>query len=121
MSSGPFSVSKYEADDGTIYPIKIQPETLTANLGAVNAAPSGAATGKVLAKARKNRRAYGVGARTARVKFTAAVPDGYSPNQILTIPVLTPTVYNGITANATTGTYLGSPVLIVGKSSETVR
>jgi hypothetical protein len=117
MSSGAFTITKYEANNGDIFPIKVQPETLSANLGAVNAAPTGAATVNLYARARKNRRSYGVGARLAYVQFTGAAPDDYAPGQTLAIPVLTPTVFNQITAG-TTGTYLGSPIRVVSTSNE---
>lgn len=121
MSAGAFTISKYESDSGTIYPIRVQPETLTANLGSANAAPAGTVDGTVLARARKNRRGYGVGARTVRVRFTGAAPDDYAPNQTLSIPVLTPDVFNAIIPNSTTGTYLGAAILVIGKSPESVR
>lgn len=121
MSQGSFVTSKYEANNGDILPIRVQPETLTANLGSANTAPAGTATVSLFARARKSRRSYGVGARIARVRFTAAVPDGYATNQILSVPVLTPTVFNAIIPGATTGTYLGSPILVIGTSGETRR
>lgn len=120
MSAGPFTISRYLADDASVRPIRIQPETLSATLGAANAAPAGAVTVNQFAAARKNRRAYGMGARAVRVRFTAAVPSGYGTNQVLSIPILTPTVYNGISVG-TTGTYLGSAVIVVGKTSESSR
>lgn len=121
MSSGLFILSKYEANNGDIHPIRVQPETLAANLGSVNAAPGGASTVGLFATARKNRNAYGLGARKVRIRFTGTVPDGYAPNQLLTVPVLTPTVFNAIVGGATTGTYLGSPIIVVGTTAETKR
>jgi len=119
VSSGSFTLSRYESDAGDIYSIRVQPETLTANIGAVNAAPAGAVTQPISARARKNRGAYGVGARTVRVRFTGAVPDNYAPNQTLSVPILTPANFTTI-QKGTTGTYLGSPVVVVGKTSESV-
>lgn len=120
MSAGSFTRGRYQADNGSIHPIRIQPETAAANIGAVNAPPTGAVTVPLFARARKSRRAFGLGARTVRVRFTAAVPDGYAPNQILTIPILTPTVFNGITPDQT-GTYLGAPVVVIGTTAESRR
>lgn len=120
MSAGAFVRSKYEADNGDIHPIRVQPETLLANLGEVNAAPSGDVTVALFATARKSRRSYGVGARTVRVRFTAAVPDGYEPGQILSVPILTPDAFVAA-QTAQTGTYLGSAVEIVGSTSESRR
>lgn len=120
MSAGAFSRSRYQADNGSIHPIRVQPETLAANIGAANAAPTGAVTVPLFARARKSRRAFGLGARSVRVAFTGAVPDGYAPNQILTIPILTPTVFNSIVPDQA-GTYLGAPVVVIGTSSESRR
>lgn len=120
MSSGAFTLSKYEADNGDIHPIRLQPETLSANVGSANTAPTGTVTVSLFASARKNKRAYGLGARTVRVKFTGSAPDDYEPNQILTIPVLTRTVFDAVVVGGT-GTYLGSPIQIVGKSPESAR
>lgn len=120
MSSGPFVLSKYEADNGDIHPIRVQPETLSANVGAANTAPTGSVTVGLFASARKNRRAYGLGARAVRVRFTGAVPDDYAPNQVLTVPVLTPTAFASAIIGAT-GTYLGSPIIVIGRSPESSR
>lgn len=119
MSAGAFVEAKYEADNGDIYSIRVLPPTLTANLGATNASPTGAVTQPLFATARKGKRAYGMGARTARVRFTGSIPTGYLGGSILTIPVLTPAVYNGLDKTTTGLTYLGAPVAFVGKSAQT--
>lgn len=118
MSAGSFVTSKYETNRGEILPIKIQPETASANIGSANTAPSGTITVNLFAKSQKNRRSYGVGARGVRLKFTGTVPTGYSSDSIVSIPVLTPTVWNAITTE-TTGTYLGAAVIAVGTYEET--
>ena len=121
MSTGAFVLSKYEANDGTIYPVKIQPETLDLTLGSANTAPAAAADGPVLAKVSKTRRAYGVGCRKVSFKFTAETPPtGYSKGQVLSLPILKPTLWNTLKAGVT-GTYLGGAVEVVGTSSENVR
>lgn len=120
MSQGAFLETKYQADNGDVHPIRVQPETVAASLGTANIAPTGAVTIDLFATARKSKRSYGVGARTARLRFTGAVPDGYKPGQVLTVPVLTIAVYNGLT-RASTITYLGQPAALVGKSAETKR
>lgn len=117
MSAGNFVISKYEANNGDIFPIRVQPETLTANVGVVNAAPSGAVDVNLYARARKNRRAYGVGARIAYIQFTATPPTGYAENQTLAIPILSKATYDQITAS-TTGTYLGTAIKVVGTGEE---
>lgn len=120
MSSGAFVRSKYEADDGTILNIRVQPETISANLGGANAAPSGDVNGLGSAKARGGKREIGVKARRVRVAFTATVPTGYKADTTLEIPILTKALYDGI-ALGSTGTYLTVPVQVIGKSAESVR
>ena len=119
MSAGNFVNSKYEADDGTIYPIRVQPETLTLSLASTaNAAPAGTVDGKVRARSSGGRRRYGVHARTVAIRFTATPPTGYAENSVITLPILKPALYNAITAGATTGTYLSTAVEVVYKTAE---
>jgi hypothetical protein len=120
MSAGAFIRTTYEADSGEIHPIKVQPETVAANIGAANGAPGGAATSGISAKVSGGRREIGLLARKVRVAFTGAVPDGYEPGNTLSIPVLTSATYNAALPG-TTGTYLGSPVVVVGRTPESVR
>lgn len=118
MSAGSFVITKYETNRGEILPIKVQPETVSASVGSANTAPTGAVSVNLFAKAQKNRRSYGVGARGVRLKFTGTVPTGYAPNSIVSVPILTPTVWNAIDGT-TTGTYLGAAVIAVGTYEET--
>lgn len=120
MSSGAFVRSKYEADNGDIYAIRVQPETLAANVGAANTAPTGTVDQTLRARARKNRGALGMGARTARVQFSGTPPTGYAPNTIISIPILTRSVFDQINSDQT-GTYLGSPIIVVGTTGESRR
>jgi hypothetical protein len=122
MSAGAFSISKYAADSGTIHPIRIQPETAAALVGATaNAAPAGAVTaGAVTARVTGGNRAYGVKARSISFKFTAAPPSGYLTNQIYRVPVLVKATYDAATVGGT-GTYLGVATVIVGKNPERQR
>lgn len=121
MSAGAFVNSRYEADNDAIHPCRVQPETVAANLGAANAAPTGAVTNPFKARSTGGNRAYGLKMRAVSVRFTGALPDGYAANQILRIPVLTKAVFDGIIANTTTGTYLGAPIIVVGKIKEAGR
>lgn len=121
MSAGKFNRSRYMADNGTdIYPVRVQPETLALTLGGTaNAAPAGAATEKISARISGGRRTLGMNCRRARIQFTAAPPDGYAVDKILTVPILTPTLYQSI-SKGTTGTYLGVACEVVGKTPEYV-
>lgn len=115
MSAGAFTRSKYEADDGTIYPIRVQPETIIA---AANPAPAGAvAAGVPSARANGGRRVLGVNARAVYVTFTATPPAGYKPDSILKIPILTKTAYDA-KSRGSTFAYLGGTVTVTGKKPE---
>lgn len=121
MSAGEFSRAFYELDNGNIAPIRVQPETLAATFeGTVNASAAGPATTDCFAQARKSKRSYGIGARTVSIEWTAAAPDGYDARGSLTIPVLLPATFDGITIFST-GTYLGAGFTVIGKSGENVR
>lgn len=121
MSAGTFTDSKYEAGNGTIYNCRIQPETAACVLGGTaNAAPAGAATSEVSARSSGSKRAYGVTMRSVVLRFTGAAPDGYSGDDV-SIPILTPALFNAIIAKTTTGTYLGAAVRVISKSGEQVR
>lgn len=117
MSTGKFTRSRYEADGGVIYPIRIQPETI---IGTFNPAPAGAVNGNITVRVGGSRRQYGILARTVRLKWTGTVPDGYDPAGVLTIPVLTPGAYNDISAGQQV-TYQGGQAEVIGKSPERVR
>lgn len=120
MSAGEFLTSRYEADSGTIYGIKVQRETIAANVGAVNAAPAGQPDGDGSVRVGGGNRQIGIKARSVTVEFTATPPTGYAENQLLRIPILTPAVWDGANVG-TTGTYLGVAITVVGKSPERVR
>lgn len=117
MSAGAFSNSKYESDAGTIHPIRVQPETITA---LANAAPAAATNSDISAVVSLTRRQRGLRPRYVTVKFSDTVPDGYATGTALRIPILTPAVFDGLNVGGT-GTYLGNPVVILGKEPERAR
>lgn len=106
MSAGGFDPSIYESNLGLFFPISIQPETLTLTLnGVANAAGAGpVGAGLPSARVSAGRRSLGVNARLVRVRFNNTLPPGYKQDGLLTLPVLTPAVYNGL-ARGQTGTY----------------
>lgn len=118
MSAGAFTNARYEADSGEVHPCKVQPETLAANVGSVNATATGAVTVPFRARASGGNRALGLKMRALSVKFTGSLPDGYAANQILRIPIMQKSIYDAAVPNETTGTYLGSPILVVGRIRE---
>lgn len=119
MSSGTFSRSKYQADNGDIHPVRIQPETALAVFapGGPNTAPAAAVDNPTYARVSGGRRRYGLKCRSVRIQFQDPAPDGYAPNSTITLPVLTTAVYNAITPGGTVS-YLNSTADIVGKSPE---
>lgn len=126
MSAGDFLNSTYDADSGTAYPIRVQPETLSLTLNSVaNAAGTGTvAAGTPSAKVSGGRTSFGVNARLVRVRFTNTIPDGYSGGKdTISLPVLTMAAFNAY-SKGTTGTYtLGAvayDVAFVGKTPEAI-
>lgn len=126
MSAGPYIYRGYEANDGQIFPIRVQPETISLEIaGVVNTAGALAGTpGLPSVNISKGRRSNGVNARLVRFKFaTGSVPPGYKANGVLTLPILKKATYDALSKGAT-GTYtlLGNAYSIeyVGKTPETV-
>ena len=123
MSAGEFVTLNYTLDAGNgggIAPIRVQPETRDAEINAAN--NGGTATPPTLpvfVTVSGGRRGYGIYARTVRLRFTGTVPDGYSGDDV-TIPCMDPGTFASW-ANGQTGTYLGVPVEVVGRSPERVR
>jgi hypothetical protein len=121
MSAGAFEAGKYEANNGNIYAVRVQPESKGLVLGSLTNTYPTAATDQsgrfALNLGGKRRRPFS--ARSVSVRFTATPPTGYLPNGILKIPVFRPAFYDGVTVGSTTGTYLGVAVECVGKSAET--
>lgn len=120
MSSGNFLDAFYEADDGSVTAIKIQPETAAAAFspGGTNVIPSGDnASG--ITRVGGSRRAYGRKARQVRIT-SSSPPTGYKSPSTITLPVLTRAAYNAITLSSTV-TYLGATWTVSGKSSEAGR
>lgn len=119
MSTGVFSRTFYEANNGDIYRIRIQPETAQAVIGGTaNSAPAGPATVGISAKVSKSRNEIGLGARKVSI-FTANPPANYAGNTAQ-IAVLTPALYDGLNGGESV-TYLGATWEVVGFLPETRR
>ena len=87
-----FQVSKYERDDDTIAPIRIQTATITA----INVVPAGNRTGE-FARAGGSTRRYGTVAR--QITLSRPIGDGtlYGSGTVsVTIPILSKAVYAAI-------------------------
>jgi hypothetical protein len=118
MSSGAFVRAKYTGSDSGEYFVQVQPETLTLTIGATaNAAPSGAiapgASRVFVSGSRRQRRKF---SRVVRIKFSGAPPTNYKADSVITLPILTPTVFALCTEGAA-GTYLGANIVVVGATS----
>jgi len=121
MSAGAFTRTFYADDDGDIHPIRLQPETLSAEFDSVvNAAPAGPVDSDISAQVTGSRRGLGLFARYVTVKFTAAPPSGYKADQVYKITVPSKTVYDAIGVNDT-GEYLEVATQVISKTDEVQR
>lgn len=124
MSAGSFSLSKYTDDSGIVRPIRVQPETITLNInGASNSAPTADPDPAATAvRVSGGRNAYGIKARSVRIKFTGTPPAGYLEGSVISLPWLIPGTFATVRRPlGQTGTYLGAAVQVVGSSSEAGR
>lgn len=117
MSTGAFTETFYVADNDDVYPIRVQPETITAFNGA-GTGPVPANTPSVNASGGIRRN--GVNARRARFRVTAATTSGIAVGSILTLPIFTLAAYTAL-AKLTDYTYQGGTLRLVGKTGERIR
>lgn len=122
MSSGAFVRSKYTAsyNSAQIHPIRVQPETIAASIGAAtNAAPTGATTTPISAKVSGSKRTIGLTARRVTIAAPATgQPTGYLPGGKTTIPALNQAFYDAAIKGSAV-TYLGvATFVVVGRSAE---
>lgn len=113
--NGPFTLSKYESDEGTIYPIKVQPETITT----FNAEPSGSVTGKLFVKVSNHKRSYGISPR----RVTLGIEVGTAPLQAtkyLTLPILSKASFDALVIGQT-ASYDGQSWKVQSKIKESGR
>lgn len=124
MSAGPFVIANYESTElnGQIMPCKVQPETLALFVaGTANEASTAAITLPLRVNVSGGNQEYGVKPRKVTVSFTdeTDIPEGYTGDDLV-IPVMTQAAYS-VYLVGTTGTYLGSPVQVIGRSPERAR
>jgi hypothetical protein len=126
MSAGQFLDSKYASNDGLVFPVRLQPETLALTLGGTaNTATADAIdAGLPTLVTRKSRKGFGVHPRSVTVRLTAdgtgQTADYEAEGTLHTIPVLQAATWEGYTKGAT-GTYLGIACILVSKTPEQVR
>jgi hypothetical protein len=92
--AGKFIIASYERTDGTVGPIRVQPETATT----WNPQAAGSKTGYYI-RARGSKRSYGTVARS--VTLTRSVGDGTAYNAgtvTVIVPIFTKTVWDGLAA-----------------------
>ncbi len=121
MSSGQFTNTFYQGDDGETYNIRVQPETLTLSIGGTaNDAPSGPATADQQVKVSASRNEFGVKARKIRVRVTSAGTSGLTVGGVISLPWLDPNTFVDVTRpGRQTGTYRdGAAVEVVGGTGE---
>lgn len=122
MSAGPFSKTKYEADNDDIHPIRCQPETLElAKGGTTNSAPAGNITADALrAKVSRGNREYGLRPRYLNLVFDSDPPTGYKTGSYMRVPILKKSTFDAI-AQDDTVTYLTKSARVAGKFPESKR
>lgn len=115
-----FINSFYQLSVGSsIAPIRVKQSTIAFAIGTtLNSAPAGPANLPNRVKVSGHRRTVGITPRKARVRFTGTPPTGYVAGGVISIPLLNNAIYAAIVGSSTTGTYLGAPVSIVGKTPE---
>ena len=121
MSSGAFTLAQYSTDADNIVPLRVQPETLAATLGSVNASASGSlSAGFPSAQVSKSKRGLGIHARTVSIRFDEGqTPEGYAVGAVLRIPVTTKARFDAL-SKASAVTYLTKTGKVVGKSPERI-
>lgn len=122
MSAGVFEDGKYEADDGKIWKVKVQPETKGLTIDSVpNAYPAEALTaGLPRLTLKKGRKSAGVRPRYVTVLLTengAGAKADYLANTKHNVVVFDSDVFSTYELQET-GTYLGIACKIVFKSGE---
>jgi len=120
MSAGAFVYSSYEANYGagtSIHPIKVQPETIAAAIGATDNAAGGTVNNPISASVSGSRRGMGLFARLVRARITGTPPDGYSANSTITIPALNVAFFTAAVKGAELD-YLGTTWEITGTTVE---
>jgi len=121
MSAGAFQYSKYEANGGAIYRIRVQPETLALSINSnTNTAPSGDISAVGTVRTSAGNRSFGVKPRFVTIKFTGTLPDGYKEGGVIRLPWLVPSTFATL-LNGQTGTYLGQAIQLVSTKAEQVR
>lgn len=125
MSTGDFTRSKYQANDGKIFPVKLQPETIQLTLGGVaNTPPVGdVLSGLPTVKVSTGAREFGVRPRGVVIELTATGGVGfadYAEGNKYRVTVLTEELWDAAAAEQV-GTYLGIACKVSSKYPELIK
>lgn len=115
--AGKFELAKYETADGETYPIRVQPETITASN------PQGTGTVKDgFISVRKSRRAYGKHARYITISRPVGDGTDYNSAKVTArIPVFVQSAWEGFSPGATFEYQGKSDWKVVSKTNEMMR
>lgn len=115
---GPFELSKYESDNGKVYPIRIQPETKTD----WNPEPTGGVTEDLFAHAKFSGKKYGVFARSVTLSTTIGTGTGpfVTGSVNARVPVLSKAGFDALALGSTV-LYQGVSFTVAAKHAERVR
>lgn len=114
MSAGAFSSAGYAKNGGVvIYPVRVQPETLTA----WNPSAGNATAGTPRIRVRQSRRSFGIYCRRISGVWTTA-PAGYKAGGSVTIPIMTEAAFGAIDLDEELVYLTGGLIRVTGKSSE---
>jgi hypothetical protein len=125
MSAGAFVDARYVAsygDGNSIHPIRVQPETLTAEADSVeNGSSPLALTSPISAIVTGSTRQLGLHARVVYAKLTGTPPATYATASRIRIPALSEAFYNACAPKGTVINYLGTTWASTGVRAEVVR
>jgi len=122
MSAGAFSITQYDSNEtGLVHPIRVQPETLLAQIGTVvNDPPLVPPTNPISAQVSNSTRALGLHARMVTARLLGAPPAGYLARGVIKIPAMTLDFYNEAKKGSIM-TYLSTSWTVIGRRAEVVR
>lgn len=101
MSEGSFITATYESDNGDFHNIRVQPETLTLNIGGTaNAEAAGPVDSDLRAMVSRGRNSVGLNARLVRLEVEVSGTTDIEEGSILTLPWLDPGTFGDVTRPA---------------------
>lgn len=119
MSFGPFVDTRYETAGGSVHAIRVQPETISLEIdGISNGPPAGNIDSERGVSASGRRSTLFITARRVGLRVTGG-GGPYEEGTVHYVPVLEPATFQSyVLPKNKTGTYNGSPVVVIGSSPE---